>query len=102
MLIKRVYEVDPLCCPECGGQMKVVSFIEPPQADVIEEILNGHQSGAMVGGLWQARAARGPPEVDHLVLELDASYMDSSIDSQDQAEPPELTYIDIDPFLESF
>ena len=29
MLIKRVYEVDPLCCPECGGEMKVVSFIEP-------------------------------------------------------------------------
>jgi len=28
--------------------------------------------------------------------------MDSSIDSQDQAEPPELTYIDIDPFLKSF
>ena len=95
MLIKRVYEVDPLCCPECGGQMKMVSFIEPPQADVIEEILKHC-------GLWQARAARGPPEVDHLVLELDASYMDSSIDSQDQAEPPELTYIDIDPFLESF
>jgi len=76
--------------------MTVVSFIEPPQADVIEEILIGHQSGAdpscacvPVGGLWQARAARGPPEVDqvdHLVLELDASYMDSSIDSQDQAE----------------
>jgi hypothetical protein len=40
MLIKRVYEVDPLCCPECGGQMKVISFIEPPQTDVIEAILN--------------------------------------------------------------
>ena len=66
------------------------------------DLFGGHQSGAMVGGLWQARAARGPPEVDHLVLELDASYMDSSVDSQDQAEPPELTYIDIDPFLESF
>ena len=50
--------------------MKVVSFVEPPQADVIEEILIGHQSGEMVGGLWQARAARGPPEVDHLVLVL--------------------------------
>ena len=60
--------------------MTVVSFVEPPQADVIEEILIGHQSGAdpscacvPVGGLWQARAARGPPEVDqvdHLVLEL--------------------------------
>ena len=75
--------------------MKVVSFIEPPQADVIEAILKHC-------GLWQAQAARGPPEVDNLFLELDASYMDSSIDSQDQAEPPELTYIDIDPFLESF
>ena len=30
MLIKRVYEVAPLCCPECGGQMKVVAFLEPP------------------------------------------------------------------------
>jgi len=39
MLIKRVYEVDPLSCPECGGQMKVISFIEPPQTDVIEAIL---------------------------------------------------------------
>jgi hypothetical protein len=28
MLIKRVYEVDPLQCPCCGGQMKIVSFIE--------------------------------------------------------------------------
>ena len=74
MLIKRVYEVDPLCCPECGGQMKVVSFIEPPQADVIEEILKHC-------GLWQSRAPRAPPDVDDLVLELDAAYSDSSIDS---------------------
>ena len=39
MLIKRVYEVDPLSCPQCGGQMAVVAFIEPPQADVVERIL---------------------------------------------------------------
>jgi len=31
MLIKRVYEIDPLTCPRCGGQMKVIAFIEPPQ-----------------------------------------------------------------------
>jgi hypothetical protein len=30
MLIKRVYEIDPLACPQCGGQMKVIAFIEPP------------------------------------------------------------------------
>jgi len=46
ILIKRVYEVDPLSCPECVSQMAVVAFIEPPQRDVIEEILRGHQSGA--------------------------------------------------------
>jgi len=26
-LIKRIYEVDPLVCPSCGGEMKVVAFI---------------------------------------------------------------------------
>ncbi len=55
MLIKRVYEVDPLSCPQCGGQTKVVAFIEPPQGEVFEEILRGHQSGAMVGGLCNRR-----------------------------------------------
>ena len=29
MLIKRVYEFDPLICPRCSGQMKIVAFIEP-------------------------------------------------------------------------
>ena len=39
MLIKRVYEIDPLICPRCSGQMKVIAFIEPPQGEVIEKIL---------------------------------------------------------------
>jgi len=26
-LIKRIYEVDPLVCPKCGSEMKVVAFI---------------------------------------------------------------------------
>ena len=96
MLIKRIYEVDPLCCPECGGEMKVVSFIEPPQADVIEEILKHC-------GLWQSSTARAPPDVEGLVLELDAAYTASSVDSSGQAnESQELTYVDIDTFLEHF
>ena len=37
------------------------------------------------------------------VLELDAAYSDSSVDSPDQADQSqELTYVDIDTFLESF
>jgi hypothetical protein len=96
MLIKRVYEVDPLRCPQCGGQMKVVAFIEPPQADVIEESLKHC-------GLWQSSTPRAPPDADGLVLELDATYSDSSISSSDQAAPSEeLTCVDIDTFLWSF
>jgi hypothetical protein len=83
-----------------GGQMKVVAFIEPPQGKVVEKILRGHQSGAMVGGLWQARAARAPPEVEDLVLDLDVAYSDSSPEEAGQFQ--ELTYVDIDTFLASF
>ena len=38
-LIKRVWQVDPLQCPRCGATMKIVSFIEPTQPDVIDAIL---------------------------------------------------------------
>ncbi|MFV1963984.1 MAG: hypothetical protein ACC628_01070 [Pirellulaceae bacterium] len=88
MLIKRVYEVDPLSCPQCGGQMKVVAFLEPQapersdgRGEVIEEILKHC-------GLWQASTPRAPPDVDGLVLELDAAYSASSIGSTDQADRP--------------
>ena len=38
-LIKRVWPVDPLRCPSCGTAMRIVSFIEPTQPDVIQKIL---------------------------------------------------------------
>ena len=38
-LIKRVWQVDPLQCPRCGSPMKIISFIEPTQPDVIQKIL---------------------------------------------------------------
>ena len=38
-LIQRVYETDPLICPRCGGKMRIISFIETRQRDVIEKIL---------------------------------------------------------------
>jgi len=59
MLIKRVYEVDPLACPCCGGQMKIVSFIEHCQADVIERILR--HVGLWEGPLRTLATARAPP-----------------------------------------
>jgi hypothetical protein len=26
-MIRKVYQVDPMVCPECGGQMKVIAFL---------------------------------------------------------------------------
>jgi hypothetical protein len=40
----------------------VIAFFEPPQADVIEKILRGHQIAAMVGGLWHSASPRAPPD----------------------------------------
>src|SRR5690606_19894111 len=58
-LIKKVYEVDPLRCPECGGEMKVISFIEKCQGEVVEKILRHC-------GLWKDAASRPPPAVSRV------------------------------------
>jgi len=50
-LIKRVYEVDPLLCPKCGGEMRIIAFIDH---DVVDAILR-HLAKA------EAKSPRGPP-----------------------------------------
>ncbi len=59
-LIKQVYEVDPLLCAKCGGTMKIISFIERGQREVIEKILRHC-------GLWEEESARAPPPVHETV-----------------------------------
>lgn len=55
-LIKKVYETDPLKCPKCGGQMRIIAFLEKKdQPDVIEKILRHC-------GLWREEPPRAPPE----------------------------------------
>ena len=91
MLIKGVYQLDPLACPKCGGQMKVIAFIEPPQGDVIEKILRH-------GGLWHSSSARAPPPED-------GSLHDADRDGDRQKasdEPRELTFVDQDTFWATF
>jgi len=36
-LIQKIYEVDPLECPNCGAAMRIIALID--DADVIERIL---------------------------------------------------------------
>ncbi len=37
-MIRKVYEIDPLICPKCGGQMRIISFIEDYK--VIDKIID--------------------------------------------------------------
>ena len=50
--IKKIWEVDPLSCPKCGGEMKIISFITDPKT--IRKILE-HL------GLWKEEPPRAPP-----------------------------------------
>ena len=36
-LIKKIYEVDPLICPECSNPMRIIAFIE--EQPIIRKIL---------------------------------------------------------------
>ncbi len=106
MLIKRVYEVDPLACPQCGGTMEVIAFIEPPQGKVIERILRHC-------GLWRERESspRGPPESDATVCVPEADGREwcedwgcavSAERTSGPGEPGELTFVDEDTFWATF
>ena len=39
-VVKKVYEIDPLLCPFCGGEMKIIAFIteHAPVAHILEHI----------------------------------------------------------------
>jgi len=55
-LIKLVYEVDPLKCPDCGGKMRVVALIDGSrQPEVVEKILRHCE-------LWREPKPRSPPQ----------------------------------------
>ena len=54
MLIKRAYQTDLLQGARCRGSMNIIAFIEPPQNNVIRQIL-GHCS------LWHDPSPRAPP-----------------------------------------
>jgi hypothetical protein len=54
-LIKCVYEVDPLKCPKCGAEMKIVGFVEQDNSDLIRMWL-------CAAGLWKDPVPRAPPQ----------------------------------------
>ncbi len=57
-LIKRIYEVDPLVCPSCGSEMKIIAFIT--EHDVVDKILRHFKRRDEEG------RGRGPPGYEEL------------------------------------
>jgi hypothetical protein len=72
-LIQKIYEVDPLTCPQCQGLMRIISIIE--DQEVIDKIL-----GYL--GLWQANQ-RPPPKLKSFELQID--YSDSQLSFYEDA-----------------
>jgi DNA-directed RNA polymerase specialized sigma24 family protein len=97
---ERQWAMTLLACPECGGRMKVVAFIQPPQREGIEKIL-------LHCGLWHPwrvppqRGGRraSPAEDDALHGPADFSDGHTRSDTASSHDPGELTYVDIDTFL---
>ena len=56
-LLRRIYEVDPLTCPQCAGPMRIVAFITARA--VIDRILT-HLAHRATHPATRP-AARGPP-----------------------------------------
>jgi ssDNA-binding Zn-finger/Zn-ribbon topoisomerase 1 len=52
-LIKKIYEVDPLICPKCGKDMRIIAFIE--DYGVIRKILD-------YLGIYEFKRDRPPPK----------------------------------------
>jgi hypothetical protein len=57
-LIKRIYEVDPLVCPSCGSEMKLIAFIT--EHEVVDKILRHLKRRDEEG------RGRGPPRRSEL------------------------------------
>ena len=54
-LLRRIFEVDPLACPRCGAEMRIVAFLTAPA--VIDRILTHLRTRAPVA------PARDPPSL---------------------------------------
>jgi hypothetical protein len=80
-LIQKIYEVDPLTCPKCSGNMKVISVIE--DQEVIKKILK-HL------GLWEVhppeerRVKPRPPPTDTLHRHERIDYSTSQLPHSDK------------------
>ena len=70
-LIQKIYEVDPLTCPKCGGTMRIIAFIEDYK--IVKKILD-------YVGIYEFGKKRAPPKIETCPDEFDDYIRDDYID----------------------
>ena len=70
-LIQKIYNIDLLICPKCGGDMMIVAFIEDYK--VVKKILD-------YLGIYELERKRPPPRIDTTPDEFDDYIRDDYID----------------------
>jgi len=70
-LIQKIYEVDPLACPRCGGEMRIIAFIEDYK--IVKKILD-------YLGIYEFGKKRSPPRIETCPDEFDDYIRDDYID----------------------
>jgi len=81
VLIARIYEVFPLLCPICGGQMRIIAFITH-SADIRQRL----EHIGVETELPRITPARGPPLWDECDAQA-AEGMESVPDWDEAAQP---------------
>jgi len=83
--IKKIWEVDPLRCPRCKGEMKIISFIT--EASVIRAILEHLHLW------WEIPRPRSPPICpEPEPQEVKRHYLEPADDCRPVYEEPFITY----------
>jgi len=67
----KIYEVDPLICPRCGGDMRIIAFIEDYK--IVKKILD-------YLGIYEFERKRPPPKINTFSDEFDDYIRDDYID----------------------
>ncbi|MEK6794463.1 MAG: transposase [Spirochaetota bacterium] len=79
MLIRKVYEVDPLKCPKCGKEMHIVEYVREAYAFLYKQWLVSIDA-------WYVEPPRAPPEqpvleLTYCAISEDAHYVDEFADA---------------------
>jgi hypothetical protein len=77
-LIKKVWEIDPLICPKCQGEMRIISLVD--DSNVIQKILKHLK-------IWEEpQLPRAPPEPEFQDVRFEPNYDDWQYNMEEYPE----------------